>query len=81
MDVLPAWHMRVKPWPTVAHLRSLDTMSDADTSKTTHHTAPDGSEVTEHVEHHESDSGSVKETALDVESGDTVDSGSAADEG
>jgi hypothetical protein len=53
--------------------------SDNDTSKTTHHTEPDGSEVTEHVEHHES--GSVKETALDVESGDTVDSGSAADEG
>jgi hypothetical protein len=56
-------------------------MSDPDTSKTTHHTAPDGATVTEHVEHHESESGSVKETALDVESGDTVDSGSAADEG
>jgi hypothetical protein len=54
---------------------------DAETSKTTHHTAPDGSKVTEHVEHHESGSGSVKETALDIESGDTVDSGSAADEG
>ena len=53
--------------------------SDNDFSKTTHHTTDDGSKVTEHVEHHESDSGSA--TALDVESGDTVDSGSAADEG